>query len=334
METAVVRFFSNWPHCSQILTGFRMLEKAGYLQMKLEDHRNDSHYENRDTQIVMVEYKGKTIIYDTADSFPNVMQSWVGKCDVYFKRSFSPEMIAEKYPAYADKFRPLGMNYHVTYPQNPIDKPTIQEIVKSFLGRKLPNSFVPEVFESKPVYKKAGDAKIIFMTRLWDCENDSVDKESYDLINQNRIEIIKKLRSTYGDRFYGGIHNSPLAHRLAPELIVNKALTERGHYLSVMKDSDICIATRGLYQSTGWKMAEYTAAAKGIVSEELFFTGIGDYEAGKNYLEFNSVDECISQVAVLMKDPQMLYEMKLCNEAYYRAYLRPDALVRRTLESL
>ena len=88
----------------------------------------------------------------------------------------------------------------------------------------------------------------------------------------------------------------------------------------------------GLFESIGWKTGEYVAAAKAIVNEEMHFDVTGDFEVGKNWLSFRTTEECLQAVRALTEEPERLYQMKLANERYYQQYLRPDMLVKRTLD--
>jgi hypothetical protein len=47
----------------------------------------------------------------------------------------------------------------------------------------------------------------------------------------------------------------------------------------------------GLYESNGWKLGEYVAGSKAIVSEHLHYDAPGNFSPEQNYLEFNSADE-------------------------------------------
>ena len=73
-------------------------------------------------------------------------------------------------------------------------------------------------------------------------------------------------------------------------------------------------------------------AAKAIVNERLHYTVTGDFSEGKNYLSFETVDECLVAVERLVEDSELRYAMKQANAAYYEAYLRPDVLVKNTLD--
>jgi hypothetical protein len=177
------------------------------------------------------------------------------------------------------------------------------------------------VFEKSADYKKE-DIKIIFFTRLW----------SGSLINETRIEIIRKLRKAFKTQFVGGIQNSDLARQLCPDLIVPNTLTRRFRYLNLMHSSDICIGTTGLFNSIGGKTGEYIAASRAIVHENLHYSVPGNFKSGQNYMRFSTVEQCIEQVNLLVQDPHRLYQMKNANEHYYNLYLKPDRLALNTLK--
>jgi hypothetical protein len=104
-------------------------------------------------------------------------------------------------------------------------------------------------------------------------------------------------------------------------------------YLSLMHGSSICIATTGLEGSVGWKLGEYVAAAKAIVSEPLRSVQPGDFRPGRNYLEFRTPEQCVDAVQRLVDDPAHRLDMMRKNAAYYAAYVRPDALVWNALNN-
>ena len=73
------------------------------------------------------------------------------------------------------------------------------------------------------------------------------------------------------------------------------------------------------------------AAAKAIVHEELCYSVPGDFREGVNYLSFQTAQECVDAVAELVRSPERIQAMKRANAEYYRQYLRPDVLVKNTL---
>ncbi|MBP3685349.1 MAG: hypothetical protein J6J12_10400 [Oscillospiraceae bacterium] len=333
MEKVKLYIESQVPHASQIITGFLILKEQGW-DVELVDARSSGSV-YCGIPLMRAEYRGKKIVYDVGDGYnvPDDMEIGLKDCDFYFKRSFSDAKNRELLPAYVEKMYPLGFNYHVTHPKNPINEPLWKHLLKPLMGRAPDRYFVPEVFEGKAEWKDSAP-KILFLTRLWEQEEGlppEVNEERVQ-INEMRIRMIKTLRQRYGDAFVGGVNDTPLSRELAPELIMPSEYTERKKYLKLLHSCDICIGSMGLFESIGWKTGEYVAAAKAIVNERFHFTVTGDYREGEHYLPFETAEECLEAVAQLAGDPQRLYAMKKANEAYYQAYLKPEVLVKNTLK--
>ncbi len=51
----------------------------------------------------------------------------------------------------------------------------------------------------------------------------------------------------------------------------------------------------------------------------------------RNYIEFTSPEECLNGAVRLIEDRALRQQLMQSNAAYYRDYLRPDALVRNAL---
>lgn len=336
MENIKVQLYCHIPHISQILCGFNELSKSGEFKVVFEDCADEAQRTYTDMSIVRVEYRGKVIIYDLMDGYigPCMIKDLLEKCDFYFKRSFS-ESQNEQFGELKSKMFPLGFNYHITYNGNPLNDGFVKRFIKLFLRRESFDPFTEKRFECKPEYKDK-DIKILFLTRLWDpkeCIHESYIAER-NRINEERIALIRALRSAYGNNVVAGLNDSPLSRELAPDLIVNGKYTKRKNYLKLMKKSDICIASTGLHGSIGWKTAEYVAASKAIVSEPFNYKVTGEFIPNENYLEFSSVSECLDAVNSLVSSPEKLHRMKLKNHEYYKRYLVPAELVKRSLETV
>lgn len=336
MEKIKVTVPSTIYHCSQIITGFLILRDQGW-EVELEDKSKDCTNPFFDLPIVMAEYRGKKLVYDLWDGYqnPDGMKTALEAADIYFKRSFSREKNLALFPEYAEKMHPLGFNYHLTHKHNPINEPMWKAFLKPFTGRTPERYFVPEVFEAEPK-RPSGTPKVLFLAQLWEEDEPGLSQEiiaERQYINGMRMDIMKGLRQAFGDCFIGGLVSSPLSLERAPELVIPREKTERRAYLGLVHHADICIGTMGLYESIGWKTAEYIAAAKAIVNEQLRYQVTGDFEAGKNYLPFTNGSECIQAVKQLAEDSDALYAMKQANREYYLHYLKPEVLVRNSLKT-
>ena len=326
---------SRVPHVCQIITGFLMLKKQGY-EVEIVDGGNDGSLLSN-MPAIRAEYRGQRLLYDVGDGYnvPEAVAAGLDASDFYFKRSFSQKKNQEIGFRNPEKMYPLGFNYHVTCWGNPVGEPLWKTLAKPFFGRTPDCWFRPGVFEGKALEKNGEPVKILFLARLWnDHEPGFSDEENAErtYINNMRIDIIRALRETYGDAFVGGLNDNALSRAWAPDLIMPAKYTERRKYLQLLHSSDICIGSMGLFESIGWKTGEYVAAAKAIVNERMHFTVTGDFEEGRNYLAFQTKDECLEAVRCLVEDPARLYAMKLANEQYYQDYLRPDMLVKHSLE--
>lgn len=325
MHSINVKFLSTEPHVSQVLSGFQLLHQYGDFDVTFEDCSGILH-----GTYVEALYCGKQIFYDVLDGYqyPDEIAGALTRCDYYWKRSYSEPVNRELALPHTEKMRPLGLNYHVSCKKHPIDPHFAKESVKRILGLNWNNYrstyFTSSRFEETPHYKR-DHLIVLFMTRLW---------EGYDEINAMRIGILRKLLTLSDIDFIGGLPDSAISRRLAPDLIMDPAYTNRAEYLKLMHKSDICIGSSGLYDSIGWKTGEYVAAAKAIVNEKLHYTVPGDFTAGKNYLEFDTADGCVENVERLLSRPDLIFEMKKANYNYYQSYLRPDVLIRRTLDRI
>lgn len=332
METVTLSLKTRIPHVAQIVTGFHRLPDC---RMEARCRFENSGSRHMELAVVEAQYRGRRIVYDVMDGYqrPEAMAELLEGCDFYFKRSFSQERNRALFGSRAEKMYPLGFNYHVTYKGSPVNEPGWKTALKALRGDTPEYYFTPEVFEGVPEYREK--PRLLFLTRLWDEENPALSRELKQEragINRSRIEILRALRQAYGPDFVGGLSDNEAARRMAPELIAPQKLTERRAYLEQLRQSDICIGSMGLHGSIGWKNGEYVAASKAVVTERLRYTLPGGYESGKHCLEFDTAGECIRLVGELMADPERVYEMKQRSREYYLRALKPEVLIRNTLD--
>jgi hypothetical protein len=263
-----------------------------------------------------------------------------------FKRSFCSRRNAKLQQGY--KMLPLGLNFMVTVPGSRAHFPTpgdsrTEKIKK--LVRMLPISeyynghYYTESFEAAPTRGDRPD--ILFMARMWDVDGDyagqlsSVKKEERAHINEFRAKCIRLCRREFGPAFFGGVSRSDFAARRYPDLVIeDRSLTKRNHYMKRVKQSAICIATMGLHESIGWKFAEYVAASRAIVTEELRYELPGGFAEGRNYVAFRTPEECVGKIHLLRNDDEYRYRMMVNNYNYYHHYVRPDRQVLCSLLSV
>ena len=307
-------------HNNQIVTGYALLQRAGIVDLAVRSAPNQMARFPA-AAVVEATIDGKLVVaYDLLDGYnvdPAALERYRAGIDVYFKRSYDPRRHRP-----GDGVYPLGLNYPVTTRHSYF-----------WRARDLWRRPVDRVEQFEDIPRRTTDPRVVFTVGAWDPDEarDQATAADREQINSMRAACIRLLRRELGERFFGGMIATPYARRAFPDLVLDQSRTTRRAFLRLLHQFDIGIATTGLHGSTGWKLAEYMAAARGIVTEPLRYQVPGDLEAGRNYLTFTDPEHCVAGVDTLLEDPDALYRMRIANYEYYHRFLRPDRLVLNSL---
>ena len=342
---------SSGEHLSQLFTGFGSLRRSKALQASI---RRGKGFEpgHLGTRLDVVLNGRFRLVYDMTDGGTIDPRHGIDIADVYFKRSYGAKAIA--HPKAKNIF-PLGLNYAVYGPRDwnatrlywslasirphnakavAISMTRLSRILSHVLksnGGRSPCWI--DRFPSTPRVNKS--PKVLCLTRTWPVHNrlDADTADQWREITAMRVQCIRLLRSELGPTLIGGLFPSEDAVRDFPDCVVDQAITRKSNYLESVKQSDVCIATKGLRESNGWRIGEYVAAARAIVTEPLRYTVPGTFSPGRNYLEMTSPEECVEQTLRLLTDSRLRATMMRANQHYYEAFVRPDALVWNSLST-
>jgi hypothetical protein len=346
-------YHSSSPHLQQIYTGMLMLQQRGVIGLAQRRRHDAIRYDSdaphlRDANHAHLSAlidSSTRVHFDTHDAV-EVANGELERSDFYFKRSFAPDHLDGLPESQRAKLRPLGLNYAV-----------LPDTIDRYgLGRRL--SLARSVRQAAAAFRYALDVtgspggqprlrqieappqpdaapRVLFLAAAYD-PYDQSDRaqekiEERIAINEHRARCIGLLRKELGSHFLGGLSPTPFAVAHYPGLLVERERSIQLNYLRTLREFPICVATTGLHGSTGWKLAEYVAFSKAIVSERLRYAIPGDFAPGGNYLEFDSPEECVERCVKLMTDPALRCALMHNNASYYRAYLRPDSLVWNAL---
>ena len=334
----------------QITTGFCELSRAGVVELAFEARRPAPGLQKPLVEAII---EGRRVVYDLRDG-NNLFQSDVfdpecfdrelDKVRTYFKRSCDP-------PHYerlrnSGKIRPLGLNYKVSSRHNTVDRGlrplVLRRLVKGAIERnRLAATLLKlqggrrvwvECFEQPP--ESDGHPTVLFMARLWDPRGvpDGEGRRQREALNEMRAACVRAGRTAFGPRFIGGLFVDEYSKRQAPDcLLPSENQSDKHRFLERVRRAGVCVATTGLHGSIGWKMAEYVAASKAIVSEPLLRTLPGSFSPGVNYLEFTSPEGFVKVTERLLADPELRSAMNRANWDYYQSWVRPSALVLKTI---
>jgi hypothetical protein len=341
---------------SLIYTGFALLAAKKQINLTYNFNQYSRHGKTPvqfvspdDLQgVFVVLNKNKTIFYDTTDG-ENMINEALDVSDIYFKRSYLETAIPTEYKA---KVFPFGLNFPVykgvfdwfefyrLYFSRRNYKESPRELIKWVL-RNVSIRYNPTVRKMHVAPKPNQEPRVLFMVRTWDPdyfpaaladENKEMWQKTCRDTNETRALVIETLRKELGDKFYGGFAKNEHAEKNYKNLLLeDNNLSKKKNYVKILHDHSICIATTGLYNSIGWKFGEYVAFSKAIVSEKLYYTVPGSFDAGKNYLEFDTAKECVKQTLNLFENDTLRRQMMENNYNYYKEYLSPDKQILRTL---
>lgn len=348
-----LRYQSASPHLQQLYTGFHLLRKAGRVRLSQEIRRDPIRYLNeashlRDAGHAHLDVSldgGVRLHFDTHDA-QEIALGELPNCDVYFKRSYRREEVDLLPPDQRGKVRPLGLNYRVL--PDEVDTAALSRglstarslrgvlsALKQTLDTNNQFGFEPRLsrMEAAPDVEVA--PRVLFLVAAYDPYEDpgrTRDKiEDRVSINETRARCLRLLKAELGPAFVGGFSRSPFTLRQYGDLVVPPERTSQESYLRTVRSFPICVASTGLHGSIGWKLAEYVAFSKAILSERLLYQVPGDFGPGRNYVEFTTPESCLEGALRLMKDAALRQQLMKNNAAYYRDYLRPDALVWNAL---
>jgi hypothetical protein len=341
-------------HIQQIYTGFGMLAESGLIEIVQRGKRYfddppppQRHLRGAAGGLLIVGLSAGSdpemlLFFDTND-YAESDEKNLEKCDCYFKRSYSAEHVNASHPKYQDRIYPLGLNYYVLPDRRSTmalrrsisrSKPLLEQLdgILSSIDVKNRLAFYPRLrnLNALPVY--SAEPRVLFMVTAYDPYNDpqrAKDKiEEKVQLNEFRASCVRTLRSELGPRFFGGfVHNKFTRLKYKDVLIEHARDAKKSNYLSLLQDFPICVATSGLHGSIGWKLAEYVAFSRAIVTEKLQFEVPGGFQPEHNYLEFTSPESCAEQSMRLLNDCELRKNLMFNNSLYYQHYLRPDMLV-------
>lgn len=338
-----VTVYGDSPHVHQVVAGFAIL--AGRDEAEVTFDVRPPAEAPFSPHIVTALVGDVTVAYDMLDGYnlPRTdLEDAIASADLYFKRSFDHRV--NESLRHGDRVRPFGLNYQVRCRAGVFRRMAATEPVRRRLGRLgktvlgRSDDLLVETFERPPVPSAHG--RVIFMSRAYDPSGEPGEdpaamaepglSEEREMLNETRAACVRALRAELGDRFVGGLVPSEFARARYGDCVVDAAATARPRFLRALAGCDVAVATTGLHGSNQWKLAEYLAASKAVVTQPLRYE-VPAFNTPEHYLPFETPEECVEQTTALIDDPERRVAMMRANRDYYEAYVRPDAIVRRSL---
>ena len=164
----------------------------------------------------------------------------------------------------------------------------------------------------------------------------------YKTTNVHRGAYARACKDVFS-KFEGGFFyiDSPVVFKECPkyadylklygDMIVYKRISMK-EYLDKTKKSLFVFNTPSVVGCHGWKMAEYLAMGKAIISTPILNAMPGEFTKDVHYLEASTPEEIKEAVLLLKNNPDKVKSLKENAKLYFEQYLSPEAVVTRILE--
>ncbi len=301
------------------------------LDMKKESHAFDHYFafvliRDNQTYKIIIDYRDKTSIKDSA-------YQW---CDVYAKVNFNQALTPEKYlpktlslpPAFG--IRLWGLGKTLGYAVRNLFKTgfNIPASIKLFLiyygasYKRLPLSFYTQKTETRDNY-------IFAAATLWNHSG------CIETTNKFRYNFMMQAQAVPNIDFEGGF----LAALDHPEyekhkgMIVAKAYT-RKEYITKTHQSSVVFNTPAVHNCHGWKLGEYIAMGKAVISMPLSNDLPMPLIHGEHIHIINSEHELEPALPLIINSKDYRHKLEQNIKAYYKQYASPEAVIHQILKRL
>lgn len=322
---------------SFVYTGLFELASTGEVDLSLRWRPYLDHFANVIDVECLRESSSRRLVFDIHDRSYDFSEAGLQTGDFYFKRCFHQPDVDHLPEPLRAKVRPFGPIFAPGAPQARV------RLIMGALTHAVPSKHAREAasnlrayfgLPSLAAYSCPPDlerpARVLLQTRLWTDKEVTGTPSAAD-INQERVALVRALRNALGDQHAGGIVDTPVARELCPDLVCSHD-TRRDAYIATMHQCRVGIYTRGLHESTAWKLGEYLASSLCIVSDGLRNTLTPPLEEGRHILTYSEPEECVAHCRRLLDDADFAYAMATANAQYYREHASPPANLKRCFD--
>jgi hypothetical protein len=328
--TAQIDQATSVQEVAKIFEGLQQLHASHVINLTLKAHPGTESHPRIVRLTSTRDHKVREISLDLADQRDLFQTADLEQCDAYFKRSYWPEQLAALPERFRAKVLPFGLNNPVVSRSTAVRMLGARVSAGCGLAqvaqdmRQLLATPAPSAFECSP--QAPAVSAVLFQTRVWPTDDPAVIA-----MNEERAALVAALRRAFKSRFWGGLVPNATARTYYPALLTPHPFSMRA-YPRVVRRPLVAVCSRGLHESVAFKLAEYLAASRCIVSHEPGSLLPEPLVARSNYLPFRSTDDCIARCEQLLSDPLRAEEMRRQNWAYYCSGVEPSAQMLRVLE--
>lgn len=272
----------------------------------------------------------KKLIFDFGDGY-KINEPAMDWCDAYGKININDELVdTSKYPKLVSIGPGFGIriyskwctvllsvfNYLKSYKRIPDRKRFFSDWLAQYKRQPM-EYYHPE---------KSKDNYIFFAGALWKKEHET---------NQCRANFIRACKRVANVRFEGGFAPRTMGDMDGYEDITLAAAVPMSEYLTKIKESAVVLNTPVIQDCHGWKLGEFMALGKAMVSTKIKNRLPAPLEFGKcAYLVDGSEEEIYNAVKLLTSDNAYRHQMEKEIYNYYLQHVTPEKSVTLVLNKV
>lgn len=188
---------------------------------------------------------------------------------------------------------------------------------KALLGRLSYNYYT---------IKKPRTNYIYFMASIWKNEKET---------NNFRLNFIKACQAIKGVDFEGGFAPRSNGDNLGYDNFVTNSRISLKEYVNKIKDSEVVFNTPAVLHCHGWKLAEFLALGKVIISTPISRALPEDLVDKKNLLVTDGTQYDIElKIKEIISNPVLSDELSFQARKYFDTYLSPKSVCQIIVDSV
>lgn len=319
----------NINYCSFYLVG--LWEVFGKKNVKFTSKYFKSLHYRVDSHCLAFIVDGKKYIIDYADSNQIFYADFLEWADIYGKVNYNPKYLPKKYK---DKIKPISPNFGIAnFGKNKWE--ALYHCLRSYIKchNRLDYGFRAFLSPYLWLYKRyrldmspqksAVCSKKIFMVSRW--------WKGQPWVNEARINFIRacrRLEKAGHIEFVGGMVPDTEVNDCPKDVLMNKEIPF-DEYFAHLKDSLLVFNTPAYHHCHGWKLPEYLAMGKIILSTPFENELPVPMEHEKNiYFTGTSEDEIYQSLLKINSDKELQQRLQEDTVKYWHDYASPSATIK------
>lgn len=173
--------------------------------------------------------------------------------------------------------------------------------------------------------RPAGSDQVFYAASLWG------DAASMPSTDPERAAFMRAARASYGEGFRGGfVGGSPADRARYPDLLLDHPVRRR-NWIDLTASSSMSFNNPAVWGCLGWKLGQYLALGKAVISTRLENVLPEPLEHGRNVHLVGDVEEIPAAIEHIRTDDDYRLGLERGALSYWRRWLAPRVVAARIL---